>query len=148
MTGFGPEHLPYGVFRRAGESPRVGARLGDGVLDLAELAADGPLDEDPALFDAAVAQRVHGGRARDVGAGARGAAVARPRGPDAEPATVALDEVELLLPIAVGDYVDFYSSLDHATNVGRHLPARRRPAACPTGATCRSAITGVRARWW
>ena len=35
MTGFGPEHLPYGVFRRAGESPRVGARLGDGVLDLA-----------------------------------------------------------------------------------------------------------------
>ncbi|MGZ6645346.1 MAG: hypothetical protein ACXVFT_26365, partial [Solirubrobacteraceae bacterium] len=51
MTGFGPEHLPYGVFRRAGESPRVGARLGDGVLDLAEMAADGPLDEDPALFD-------------------------------------------------------------------------------------------------
>src|SRR6185503_15229001 len=51
VTGFGPEHLPYGVFRRAGESPRVGARLGDGVLDLAELAADGPLDEDPALFD-------------------------------------------------------------------------------------------------
>ena len=26
MTGFGPEHLPYGVFRRAGESPRVGVR--------------------------------------------------------------------------------------------------------------------------
>ena len=76
VTGFGPEHLPYGVFRRAGEAPRVGARLGDGVLDLAALAADGPLDEDPALFDAAVAQRVHGGRARDVGARARGAAVA------------------------------------------------------------------------
>ena len=51
MTGFGPEHLPYGIFRRPGESPRVGARLGDGVLDLVELAADGPLDADPALFD-------------------------------------------------------------------------------------------------
>ena len=50
MTGFGPEHLPYGVFRRAGEAPRVGVRFGEGVLDLAALALDGLLDEDPALF--------------------------------------------------------------------------------------------------
>jgi fumarylacetoacetase len=32
---------------------------------------------------------------------------------------VAVDDVELLLPIAAGDYVDFYSSLEHASNVGR-----------------------------
>ena len=36
-----------------------------------------------------------------------------------EPHLVPLDEVELGMPFAVGDYVDFYSSLDHATNVGR-----------------------------
>ena len=33
------------------------------------------------------------------------------------------------LPFAVADYVDFYSSLEHATNVGRTVPARRRAAA-------------------
>jgi fumarylacetoacetase len=32
---------------------------------------------------------------------------------------VRMDEVDLLLPIAVGDYVDFYSSVEHATNVGK-----------------------------
>jgi fumarylacetoacetase len=34
-------------------------------------------------------------------------------------ALVPLSECEVLLPLAVGDYVDFYSSLEHATNVGR-----------------------------
>jgi fumarylacetoacetase len=118
VTGFGPEHLPYGVFRRAGEEPRVGARLGDGVLDLAELAADGPLDEDPLLFfQPSLNAFMAAGREtwRRVREGLR----ALTSGPDAEPATVALDDVQLLLPIAVGDYVDFFSSLDHATNAGR-----------------------------
>ena len=118
MTGFGPEHLPYGVFRRAGESPRVGARLGDGVLDLAALAGDGPLDEDPALF-AQPSLNAFMAAGRETWARVREELQALAAGPDVEPATVALDEVELLLPIAVGDYVDFYSSLDHATNVGR-----------------------------
>src|SRR4029077_9245995 len=30
-------------------------------------------------------------------------------------------EVELVLPVAVGDVVDFYASIDHATNLGRIL---------------------------
>jgi fumarylacetoacetase len=118
VTGFGPEHLPYGVFRRAGEAPRVGARLGDGVLDLAALATDGPLDEDPALF-AQPSLNALMAAGRETWARVREALLALTAGPDAEPATVALDEVELLLPIAVRDYVDFYSSLEHATNVGR-----------------------------
>jgi fumarylacetoacetase len=118
VTGFGPEHLPYGVFRRAGEAPRVGARLGDGVLDLAALAADGPLDEDPALF-AQPSLNAFMAAGRDAWGRVREALQALTAGPDAEPATMALEEVELLLPIAVGDYVDFYSSLEHAANVGR-----------------------------
>jgi fumarylacetoacetase len=96
----------------------VGARLGDGVLDLAELAADGPLDEDPALFDQ---PSLNAFMAAGPATWARVREQLRSltAGPDAEPATVALGEVELLLPVAIGDYVDFYSSLDHATNVGR-----------------------------
>ena len=51
-------------------------------------------------------------------------AVARARRP-ARPAR----RGDLQLPFAVGDYVDFYSSLEHATNLGPAVPARRRAAA-------------------
>ena len=36
-----------------------------------------------------------------------------------EPHLIPIDEVTMHLPVEVGDYVDFYCSLDHATNVGR-----------------------------
>jgi len=50
-------------------------------------------------------------------------------GPDAEPPTLAVDGVELLRPVAIADYVDFYSSLDHATNVGRIFRPEGEPLA-------------------
>jgi fumarylacetoacetase len=128
VTGFGPEHLPYGVFRRAGEAPRVGVRLGDGVLDLAALAADGPLDEDPALF-AQPSLNAFMASGRETWARVREALRALAAGPDAEPPTLALDGVELLRPVAIADYVDFYSSLDHATNVGRIFRPEGEPLA-------------------
>ena len=118
MTGFGPEHLPYGVFRRAGEEPRVGVRLGDGVLDLAALAADGPLDEDPLLFFQP-SLNTFMAAGRETWRRVREALRALAAGPDAEPASAALDEVDLLLPFAVRDYVDFFSSLEHARNAER-----------------------------
>ena len=45
--------------------------------------------------------------------------------------------LELGLPVEVGDYVDFYSSLHHATNLGRHLPPGRRAAAAELAAPAR-----------
>ena len=38
-----------------------------------------------------------------------------------EPNLVPVDEVTMHLPFAVADYVDFYCSLDHASNVGKIL---------------------------
>jgi fumarylacetoacetase len=141
VTGFGPEHLPYGVFRRAGEEPRVGARLGDGILDLAALAADGPLEEDPLLFFQP-SLNAFMGAGRETWRRVREALRALATGPDAEPATIALDEAQLLLPIAVGDYVDFYSSLDHAINVGRIF----RPDAEPLAPNWRQMPIGYHGR--
>ena len=100
MSGFSPEHLPYGIFRRAGEESRVGVRFGDGVLDLAALARDGLLDEDPALF-AQPSLNAFMAAGRGTWARVREALRGLTAGPDAEPATVPLEEVELLLPIAV-----------------------------------------------
>jgi fumarylacetoacetase len=96
----------------------VGARLGDGVLDLAALAREGLLDEDPGLF-AQPSLNAFMASGRDTWARVRAALHALADGPDAEPVAVPLAEADLLLPFAVADYVDFYASIDHATNVGR-----------------------------
>ena len=126
MSGFSPEHLPYGIFRRAGEGSRVGIRFGDGVLDLAALARDGLLDEDPALF-ARPSLNAFMAAGPEVWRRVREALQALTAGPDAEVAAVPLEEAELLLPFEVGDYVDFFSSLEHASNAGRMF----RPDADP-----------------
>jgi fumarylacetoacetase len=165
VSGFGPEHLPYGVFRPAGEESsariaarardesragiaaagrdesRVGARFGDGVLDLAALAADGLLDEDPTLFAQPSLNRFMAA-GPDVWRRVREALGALTAGPDAELAAVALEEAELLLPVDIGDYVDFYSSIEHASNVGRMF----RPDADPLPPNWRHLPVGYHGR--
>jgi fumarylacetoacetase len=141
VSGFGPEHLPYGVFRRAGEESRVGVRFGDGVLDLVALAQDGLLDEDPALF-ARQSLNAFMGAGPDVWRRVREALRALTAGPDAELAAVPLEEADLLLPVEVGDYVDFYSSIEHASNVGRMF----RPDADPLPSNWRHLPSGYHGR--
>ncbi|MFD6352475.1 fumarylacetoacetase [Nocardia tengchongensis] len=112
-SGFGLEHLPYGVFRPLGGPPRVGARLGDSVIDLA-VALDDPMFAQPTLN----AFMTQGPRCwREIRERVRDVAEAElPAG-----AVYPLRAVRLDLPIQVGDYVDFYASLDHATALGRML---------------------------
>ncbi|WP_312884406.1 fumarylacetoacetase [Nocardia barduliensis] len=108
---FGRDNLPYGVFAPEGRSPRVGVRLGDQVIDLAAVLDD-PVFAAPSL-NAFLAQ----GRAR------WGAVRERVReavdGEIDSSAVHRLAAVELRLPVRIGDYVDFYASIDHATNLGR-----------------------------
>ncbi len=141
MSGFGPEHLPYGVFRTRGGPARVGARLRDGVLDLAALAADGTLDEDPALF-ATPALNPFMAAGPAAWARVRAALQALAGGPDAEPSLVPLAEAELSLPFAVADYVDFFSSEHHARRVGEIL----RPGTPPVGDNWRHLPVGYHGR--
>jgi fumarylacetoacetase len=97
-----------GVFSRGG-ARRIGWRVGDSVLDL---AGAGLGDEFAApLLNTFLAR---GRTAWEDAVGRIGDVVAGGRGP-----LVPLAEVELHLPFALGDYVDFYSSLEHATNLGR-----------------------------
>jgi fumarylacetoacetase len=117
-AGFGGANLPYGIFRRAGEPARVGARFGDGVLDLQALAADGLLD-DPADVFAQPALNAFMARGPEAWGRTRDRLQRLVSGVDAEPSLIALDEVELQLPFAVADYVDFWSSIEHAANSGR-----------------------------
>jgi fumarylacetoacetase len=98
----------FGVFSVGGDTPRVGFRVGDGVLDL---AAAGLGDEfaAPALNPFLA-----------LGRAAWEGAVERIRGlMETGADLVPLADATPHLPIEVADYVDFYSSLEHATNLGR-----------------------------
>ena len=130
-TGFGLHNLPYGVFSTEGEGARVGVRLGDTVVDLAALERHG-LIAAPGGGRAPVF--AHGSLNPFMALGADAWAAVRGRlqdllradGDDAlrESAAVRDDalrpvsEVAMHLPAEIGDYTDFYSSRQHATNVG------------------------------
>lgn len=122
-SGFGADNLPYGVFAWGGAEPRVGVRIGDHVLDLAGALGDPEFFADslnPFMARGSTAWR----STRSKAAGMLADDATRSR---AEPHLVPLDEVRLLPPFSVGDYVDFYSSLEHATNVGRLFRPNEEP---------------------
>ncbi len=114
---FGLGTLPYGVFERPGEPPRIGVRLGDSVLDLAATAAASQWPNAEVFASPSLNAFMALGPAawRDVRA--RVADVARCPDPDAV-VVVPLDDVTMRLPLEVADYVDFYASKSHASNVG------------------------------
>ena len=100
---FGREVLPYGVFS-LGDGPRqIGVAVDDGVLDLtAELGAEWAV---PTLNPFLARGRDHWTATR-----ARvSELVDRPL----------LRDVTMHLPFDVADYVDFYASEQHATNLGK-----------------------------
>ena len=114
-AGFGLDHLPYGLYSTEGSAPRVGVRYGDSVVDVATVRPE--LDRpslDPFL-----------GLGPDAWAKTR-AEITALVAADALPA-VPVEAAALHLPFTVGDYVDFYASLDHASNVGRIFRPDQEP---------------------
>jgi fumarylacetoacetase len=125
---FGIDTLPYGVFSTAEEPSRrrVGVRIGDLVLDASAVAAlggdpgDGPhlaaVWSQPSLNPFLALGRPAWTIARDWLTEILRDEVHRD---GVTPHLLPLTAVTLHLPIEVADYVDFYASEDHATNVGR-----------------------------
>ncbi|RZN21557.1 fumarylacetoacetase [Bradyrhizobium sp. Leo121] len=127
-SDFPIQNLPYGVFSsKDGLAPRIGVAIGDYVLDLWQLAQDCRIDVvEPAVFAAsslnpfmALGPKVWS-RTR-----ARISELLRHDHPELrdnerlrQRALVPMADVKLHLPITVAGYTDFYSSKEHATNVG------------------------------
>ncbi len=147
-------NLPYGIFARAGQQPRVGVAIGAQVLDLAALAAEGLLEGavegSTALLSAGCLNPL-----LERGAPAWAALRARLTTLLTEPNREIRDRpglvqrslvpqaaVTLHCPFAVADYVDFYSSREHATTVGRIL----RPDAEPLQPNWRHLPVGYHGR--
>jgi len=128
-AAFPIQNLPFGVFRReeSGEASRVGVAIGDEILDLKSCAHGGLLDGLPCDLKEACAAPVLN-PLMTLGNGAATALRSRlseilrfGAAKPASPAEVVLhrDAIELLLPVAIGDYTDFYASVFHATRVGK-----------------------------
>lgn len=128
---FPVQNLPYGVFKRkSGGEPRVGVAIGDQVLDLSVLEDNklvgGPILKGTNLFSQpslnkflALGQRAwRETRATISHLLQSDVPTLRDNKALRDRALVKMNEVDLLLPVEIGDYTDFYSSKEHATNVG------------------------------
>ena len=130
-TDFPIQNLPFAVFRRAtsDEPFRGGVAIGDQIIDLAwlnrarvltgdaaaacEAAADATLNRLMAMGSAASsALRLALSRALRVGSAFEAQLHA---------GLVAQSDAEYALPAHIGDYTDFYTSVYHATNIGRQF---------------------------
>ena len=123
--GFGLDNLPYGVFSHGTGAPRCATRVGETVVDLAAIEALLPVAPgtfaQPALnaFMAtgkgtwdAVRARLQSLLAADGDATLRDDEALRTA------SLLPLADVTMHVPAQIGDYTDFYSSRQHATNVG------------------------------
>ncbi|MCA9284275.1 MAG: fumarylacetoacetase [Phycisphaerales bacterium] len=126
------QSLPWGAFRRKGSSerPRLGVPIGDQVLELKKCVENGLLAGIEVAAGEALCEptlnalMALGPKAwttvrssisellRSDCARVRDSNRCRMR------AVVPMDQIELAMPVAIGDYTDFYASVHHATNVG------------------------------
>jgi fumarylacetoacetase len=127
-SNFPIQNLPYGVFSaKDGLAPRVGVAIGNYVLDLWGLAQDCRIDVvEPAVFAAPTLNPFMAlGPKVWTSTRARISELLREDHPELRDnqelrrrALVPMRDVRLHLPISVSGYTDFYSSKEHATNVG------------------------------
>jgi fumarylacetoacetase len=128
-SDFSIQNLPYGVFSTsASATPRVGVAIGDTILDLAVLESEGLIDLAPA-WDVFAKASINAFMALGPKVWSRTrvriSELLRHDNPQLrdnkvlrERALVRMADAKLHLPIAVAGYTDFYSSKEHATNVG------------------------------
>ena len=111
---FGIDALPYGVT----SDGRVVTRVGDDVVDLDVLQQSGRVGADlPAGTFASGSLNAFMGTGRDAWRRVRDDLQSALR--DGDVAATPIADVTLVLPMEVADYVDFYCSINHATNLGR-----------------------------
>ena len=128
-SDFPIQNLPLGIFKTDSLAPRVGVRIGNSILDLKTLHVLGYLDNLPFTLDLFDASTLNGlmkkgklasRRLRDRISDLLNRDNAELQNNVHHVEQVLIDEAsaDVLMPIEIGDYTDFYSSREHATNVG------------------------------
>lgn len=126
-SDFPIQNLPFGIFKTQQLSPRVGVAIGSQVIDMQSLASLGFIKiPDVSVFSkAALNPFMALGKevCRDVRQQLSDLLNKNNTSLQHNESAKAkvfhnMDTVEMLMPVTVGNYTDFYSSIDHATNVG------------------------------
>lgn len=129
-SDFPIQNIPFGVFLTKDDIITVGTRIGDYAIDLGALHQLGyfdgiPLTDDIFLqdtlndfiSDGKKTWRLVRNRIADIFDATNDAL--KNNAKDRETIIFHISEVEMQLPVQIGDYTDFYSSIEHATNVGK-----------------------------
>ncbi len=125
------ENIPFGVIKKGNNTPNIATRIGNTTINLSVLAKHGYFDNlmindfapfhEPVLnnFIAIGKDKTNKVRHRIMELFSIDNAKLQHDKKTIEKALFDISEVEVLLPIKIGDYTDFYSSIEHATNVGK-----------------------------
>ncbi|MEH6405657.1 MAG: fumarylacetoacetase [Leeuwenhoekiella sp.] len=128
-TDFPIQNIPFGVFLTRDDIITIGTRIGDFAIDLGALHQLGyfdgiPLTDDIFLQDS-LNDFIADGRKtwrlvrnRISTIFEEGNAKLRDHKEHRDRVIFSMNEIEMQLPVQIGDYTDFYSSKEHATNVG------------------------------
>jgi len=128
-SDFPIQNIPFGVFLTREDIITIGTRIGDTAIDLGALHQLGyfegiPLTDDIFLqdtlndfiADGRKTWRLVRNRIAEIFDDSNKTLKGNLK--HKETVLFRLDEIEMQLPVQIGDYTDFYSSIEHATNVG------------------------------
>ena len=129
-SDFSLENIPFGIGKIPDDGPRVCTRIGDTVIDLAALARLGYFDHIGRNEQVFESDSLNPFIALGKSYTCRVRSCIQECFMEGNPAQSDLpvlnemsfypaDEVEMMMPLKIGDYTDFYSSIEHATNVGK-----------------------------
>jgi fumarylacetoacetase len=130
-SDFPIQNIPFGIIQKGNADPVAATRIGDYVINLAVLAENAifqslELNDISVFFESNLNAFISLGK--DETSKVRkflielfeaSNATLRDNNELREASIYKLVDVEVLLPVEIGDYTDFYSSMEHATNVGK-----------------------------
>jgi fumarylacetoacetase len=122
-SDFSIYNLPFGIFSVDGDESKAGVAIGEQIVDLSVLANLGLLEVDASYFKKStlnefisLGKKITNKVRLDV---QRLLTIDNSPLKNHSDAFVLQQDAKMHLPIHVGDYTDFYSSIEHATNVGK-----------------------------
>ena len=130
-SDFSIHNIPFGIFSTKNLSPRAGVAIGNHILDLVALSQLNVFDFDGSVFEKdTLNDFISLGKpiTNKVRTSIQNWILDKNSPTANKPNLFVLQsESKMHLPIKIGDYTDFYSSLEHATNVGTMFRDKDNP---------------------
>lgn len=124
-SDFPIQNIPFGITKLSNGDIVVATRIGDTVIDLCKVAQLGHFNIDSEVFNSPklnnfmlLGKKVTRDVRNEITAIFNSSNETAKNNPDLKKALHSVANVEMLMPVSIGDYTDFYSSIEHATNVG------------------------------